>query len=210
MQINWSNIHSYLQIFHQRTEGSMSFYRGWDEYKTGFGNIDGEFWIGLDKLHELTLSRPHELLIELEDFEGESRKARYSHFAIGGEKESYALVLLGKYSGDAGDSMSYHAGQKFTTFDKDNDVWVEGNCAKAHHGAWWYNACETRWVVDELSKEGDYFKYLFLSNLNGHYLEGVYPDEVRYHGVYWQDFRGPNYSLKKTRMMIRPIDWVDQ
>lgn len=44
------------------------------------------------------------------------------------------------------------------------------------------------------------------SNLNGHYLEGVYPDEVRYHGVYWQEFRGPNYSLKKTRMLIRPIE----
>lgn len=176
-----------MQIIQQRTEGSVSFHRDWEEYKIGFGNIDGEFWMGLDKLHDLTLSRPHELLIELEDFDGEKRKARYSHFAIGEEKESYALILLGKYSGDAGDSMSYHAGQKFTTFDKDNDVWVEGNCAKAHHGAWWYNACET-------------------SNLNGHYLEGVYPDEVRYHGVYWQDFRGPNYSLKKTRMLIRPIE----
>lgn len=110
----------------------------------GFGNIDGEFWIGLDKLHDLTFSRPHELLVELEDFDGESRKARYTNFAVGDEKESYALVVLGKYSGDAGDSMSYHAGQKFTTFDKDNDFWNEGNCAKAHHGAWWYNACETR------------------------------------------------------------------
>lgn len=90
----------------------MSFHRGWDEYKIGFGNIDGgEYWIGLDKLHELTISRPHELLIELEDFDGVKRTARYSHFAVGNEEEWYALILLGKYSGDAGDSMSYHAGR---------------------------------------------------------------------------------------------------
>lgn len=131
-------------MIQNRDEGGVSFYRNWAEYKHGFGNIGGEFWIGLEKLYELTSSRIHEILIEMEDFEGVTRKAKYTHFAIGSEKENFALVLLGKYSGDAGDAMSYHAGQKFSTFDLDNDSWPEGNCAQAHTGAWWFNACDTR------------------------------------------------------------------
>lgn len=133
-----------MQVIQHRDDGGVNFYRTWSEYKHGFGNIDGEFWIGLDKLHEITSSRIHELLIHLEDFEGETKIAKYDSFAIGGEKENYALILLGKYSGDAGDSLSYHAGQKFSALDLDNDSWVEGNCAQAHTGGWWYNACDTR------------------------------------------------------------------
>ncbi|XP_055704121.1 angiopoietin-related protein 6 [Phlebotomus papatasi] len=174
-------------VIQHRDDGGVNFYRTWSEYKHGFGNIDGEFWIGLDKLHEITSSRIHELLIHLEDFEGETKIAKYDSFAIGGEKENYALILLGKYSGDAGDSLSYHAGQKFSALDLDNDSWVEGNCAQAHTGGWWYNACDT-------------------SNLNGRYLGGEVPDELRYQGIYWNEFKGANYSLKKVRMMIRPVD----
>lgn len=104
----------------------------------------------------------HELYIRLEDFSGTVKVARYSAFAIAGEKEDYALNVLGKYSGTAGsaegryietyiilkfllclgDSLTYHAGHKFSTYDMDNDVWVEGNCAQAHTGAWWYNSCD--------------------------------------------------------------------
>lgn len=51
-------------------------------------------------------------------------------------------MLLGQYSGTAGDAFSYHGGSKFSTFDVDNDGWAEGNCAQAHVGAWWYNACD--------------------------------------------------------------------
>lgn len=83
-------------IIQNRFNGKLNFYRGWLEYQTGFGNIGGEFFIGLDKLHALTSSAVHELLITLQDFEGNSRYARYNLFAIGNEKEDYALNLLGK------------------------------------------------------------------------------------------------------------------
>lgn len=41
-----------------------------------------------------------------------------------------------------GDSLTYHAGHKFSTYDVDNDLWTEGNCAQAHTGGWWYNSCD--------------------------------------------------------------------
>lgn len=98
----------------------------------------------------------------LQDFDGVAKHARYAQFAIGSEKEDYVLNVLGEYSGtagrsilehsfdiifhfrfDSGDSLSYHAGSKFSTFDVDNDVWLEGNCAQSHTGGWWYNSCDT-------------------------------------------------------------------
>lgn len=133
-------------VIQSRLDGTVSFYRNWNEYKNGFGNIGGEFWIGLEKLYEITRSKLHELIIIMEDFEGQSKYVKYSSFAIGSEEENYALILLSGYEGTGGDSLTYHAGQKFSTFDSDNDSWAEGNCALAHTGAWWYNACDMRLI----------------------------------------------------------------
>lgn len=116
-------------------------------------------------IFQITNSKLHELYIVLEDFDGATKHARYSQFAIGSENEDYALNILGAYSGTAGkskkishipfrtyfmndfchpgDSLTYHAGSKFSTFDVDNDVWLEGNCAQSHTGGWWYNSCDT-------------------------------------------------------------------
>ncbi|KAL7742342.1 hypothetical protein ACLKA6_018978 [Drosophila palustris] len=105
----------------RRLNGNVNFYRNWTEYKNGFGDLNGEFFLGLDKIHALTAVFSQELLVVLEDFEGDERYETYDEFAIDDEVEHYKLHKLGKASGTAGDSLSYHQGQKFTTFDKDND-----------------------------------------------------------------------------------------
>lgn len=82
----------------------------------------------------MTSSELQELLIVAEDFNGVTKTARYRAFAIGDERDLFTLSVLGKYEGDAGDSLSYHAGSKFSTFDNDNDNWLDGNCAQTHSG----------------------------------------------------------------------------
>uniref|UniRef100_W8CDY8 Ficolin-1 n=2 Tax=Ceratitis capitata TaxID=7213 RepID=W8CDY8_CERCA len=171
-------------IIQRRQDGKIDFLRKWAEYKEGFGKIDGEYWFGMDRLHAMTTRHAQELLIIMEDFDGVRRHAKYNEFAIGDESEAYVLKLLGNYSGDAGDSLSHHVGHKWSTIDRDNDI-DPTNCAERFKGAWWYAKCH-------------------VSNLNGLYLRGAYPQEKFAQGVVWHDFKGFNYALKFSQMMIRP------
>ncbi|XP_064536066.1 ficolin-1-like [Drosophila montana] len=164
----------------RREDGSVNFSRYWNEYKHSFGNVNGEFFIGLDKLHAMTKDLNQELLIAMEDFAGQKKFAKYERFAIGSETNFYALSTLGEYSGDAGDSLSGHLGNNFSARDKDNDQY-EGNCAEMYTGGWWYNKCHT-------------------SNLMGKYNESTYGK-----GINWLLFSGHNASLKNVQMMIRHI-----
>ncbi|KAL7742365.1 hypothetical protein ACLKA6_019001 [Drosophila palustris] len=166
-------------IILRRMDGSVNFYRNWTEYKNGFGNLDGEYFLGLDKIHAMTEERRQELLVLLEDFEGDQRFETYDEFAIGNEDQQYELHTLGEASGTAGDSLSDHRGMKFSTFDKDNDKWEGVNCAIEGTGAWWYNG--------EL--------YCHVSQLTG-----TYKDNHCEKGVNWESFRGWTLTPSKQRL----------
>lgn len=128
----------------RRQDGSVDFYRNWADYKAGFGNPpNGEFFIGLDKLHELSISEPQELLIILRTWDNQMVHAYYDLFSIGGESENYAIKVVGNYTGDAGDAMEYHVDMPFSTFDQDNDSSTR-NCASYFKGAWWFKSCYAR------------------------------------------------------------------
>ena len=58
-------------IFQRRQDNTTNFYRGWAEYVAGFGNLTGNIWAGLDKLHSMTLYST-ELVVMMDTFEGES------------------------------------------------------------------------------------------------------------------------------------------
>ncbi|KAK7021048.1 hypothetical protein SK128_007162 [Halocaridina rubra] len=171
-------------VIQRREDGTVDFLREWADYKYGFGNLAGEFWLGNEKIHLLTNQYVSKLRVDLADFDQQEAHAVYSAFAMGSELEGYSLQMLGQYTGDAGDSLRYHVGRRFSTIDVDNDAWPERSCARDHAGAWWYRACET-------------------SNLNGRYLHGPVPADHEYSGLYWYDYRGPRYSLWRSRMMIR-------
>lgn len=36
----------FFKMIQRRVNGSVNFYRGWNDYKNGFGDVDSEFWIG--------------------------------------------------------------------------------------------------------------------------------------------------------------------
>ena len=84
-------------VFQKRLDGSVSFYRGWTDYKNGFGDLNGEFWLGLDKIHRLTKTKKR-LRVDLMDTKGNTAYAEYDMFAVTSERTKYKLSL-GTYSG---------------------------------------------------------------------------------------------------------------
>uniref|UniRef100_A0AAG5DK23 Fibrinogen C-terminal domain-containing protein n=1 Tax=Anopheles atroparvus TaxID=41427 RepID=A0AAG5DK23_ANOAO len=167
-------------VFQHRFNGTVDFYQNWPMYKNGFGDVNGEHWLGLEKLHAMTRSGRHELLVLLEDHEGNTAHALYDSFQVGSEAEKYKLTV-GGYSGTAGDSLNYQNGMKFSTFDQDNDKDDDHNCAQYNNGAWWFNAC-------------------FNSHLNGKFFQ---TGEHLQLGVAWYHWKRLEYSLKSSKMMLR-------
>ena len=168
-------------MFQRRQDGSQGFYLGWSEYKAGFGQLTGEFWLGLDKIHRLTASRQSELRVEVGDWSGGRAYAKYGSFGVGDEQSLYKLSV-GSYSGSAGDSLAYHNNMKFTTKDRDNDQ-SSRNCAVSVTGAWWYKSCH-------------------YSNLNGQYLGNT----VNYKGVNWRYYKNNYLSMKFAEMKLCPTN----
>ena len=84
-------------VFQKRLDGSVDFDRVWKDYKQGFGNLSGEFWLGLDKVHRLT-EQQSKLRVELEDFNGQTAYAEYDLFGVADEGNKYRLTL-GTYAG---------------------------------------------------------------------------------------------------------------
>ena len=167
-------------VFQRRQDGSVDFYRGWNDYKSGFGQLTAEFWLGNDKIHRLTAARPCSLRVELEDWNGVKAYAKYGKFNVSDQHAQYRLEV-GSYSGTAGDSLAYHNNMAFTTKDRDSDKDTGSNCAVSYTGAWWYKNCH-------------------LSNLNGKYLGNTQGNGK---GVEWWNFRSA-LSLKFTELKLRP------
>ncbi|KAM8704232.1 hypothetical protein ACLKA7_008776 [Drosophila subpalustris] len=127
-------------VIERRLEQQLDFNRDWEQYRNGFGDHKSEFFVGLNVVHLMTSSQPHELLIRLKTRQT-IKFARYSHFEVAGEDKDFTLLSLGSYSGDAGDGMRGIEGLKFSTFDRDNDLLEDDNCAADSMGAWWFSDC---------------------------------------------------------------------
>ena len=182
-------------VLMRRQDGSVDFYRNWTDYKNGFGNLEGEHWLGLDNMYFLThqSSAPPQLRVDLADWEGRTAFAKYDHFSVGDEDSDYTLSVSGYQSGStAGDSLTItrssgdgpHNGQRFTTPDRDNDIWP-GNCAVGRHGPWWHRQC-------------------YDSLLTGKYFPSGGPRGPPPYGIIWHTWTGHQYSLRAAEMKIRP------
>eukprot|EP00058_Branchiostoma_floridae_P023205 XP_002608695.1 hypothetical protein BRAFLDRAFT_58106 [Branchiostoma floridae] len=89
-------------VFQRRQDGTVDFYRNWIDYKNGFpSNLNGEFWLGNDKLHRLTGQEAYSLRVDMEDVDGNTAYANYSSFSISAESDKYRLSI-GGFSGNAG------------------------------------------------------------------------------------------------------------
>ncbi|XP_061145048.1 angiopoietin-4-like [Syngnathus typhle] len=173
-------------VIQRRKDGSVDFFRGWNDYRKGFGDLAGEHWLGLQNIHALTASGAYQLRIDLTICDGSTYYALYDDFSVGRnsldpDKDGYPLLVSG-YSGTAGDRLAYHSGMKFSTKDRDQDKSTD-NCANEYKGAWWYKRC-------------------YHSNLNGLYKATGTVDDA---DAFWDHLGSPRSGcLRFVEMMIRP------
>ncbi|KAM5328680.1 tenascin isoform 3-T3 [Glossophaga mutica] len=167
-------------VFLRRKNGREDFYRNWKAYAAGFGDRREEFWLGLDNLNKITSQGQYELRVDLQDH-GKTAYAVYDRFSVGDAKTRYKLKVEG-YSGTAGDSMAYHNGRSFSTFDKDTDSAIT-NCALSYKGAFWYKNCH---------------------RVN---LMGRYGDDNHSQGVNWFHWKGHEHSIQFAEMKVRPSNF---
>nr|XP_057922116.1 tenascin-R isoform X3 [Doryrhamphus excisus] len=167
-------------VFQRRQNGLTDFSRKWSDYRVGFGNLEDEFWLGLDNIQKLAAQGRYELRIDMKDGQ-ESVYANYDKFSLGDARNLYKL-RIGEYNGTAGDSLSYHQGRPFSTKDRDNDIAVT-NCALSYKGAWWYKNCHR-------------------ANLNGKYGESRHSQ-----GINWYHWKGHEFSIPFVEMKMRPFNF---
>merc|ERR1719239_1456844 len=175
-------------VFQRRQVGNVIFSRNWADYRAGFGDFSGDFWLGLEKVHILcgnTQSRC-ELRIDMKHSNGSSYYVNYAQFYIGDDADQYTLHV-GGYTGDGGDALiteGYSSnnhianGQKFSTPDRDNDNNVGFSCASGYPGGWWYNHC-------------------LETNLNG-----IWGGTDNFQGVTWYPVTGSYSSLIFSEMKL--------
>uniref|UniRef100_A0AAY4BKT2 Tenascin C n=1 Tax=Denticeps clupeoides TaxID=299321 RepID=A0AAY4BKT2_9TELE len=167
-------------VFVRRQSGKVEFFRNWRNYTAGFGDMNDEFWLGLSNLHKITTTGQYELRVDLRD-KGEAAYAHYDKFSVS-EPRGRFKVHVGGYSGTAGDSMTYHHGRPFSTYDHDNDIAVT-NCALSYKGAFWYKNCHRVNIM------------------------GRYGDNSHSKGVNWFHWKGHEHSIEFAEMKIRPSNF---
>lgn len=167
-------------VFQRRTNGETNFFRSWREYSSGFGELEEEFWLGNEHLHNFTKMSPMMLRVDLKA-EDKPVYAQYSSFFVDSQKKHYAITISG-YSGTAGDSLTYHNGRPFSTWDRDPQPFIT-RCAMSYRGGWWYKNCHE-------------------ANLNG-----LYNTNTNHQGVIWTEWKGKDFSIPFTEMKFRPASF---
>ncbi|KAM9849112.1 angiopoietin-related protein 4-like isoform 2-T2 [Aulostomus maculatus] len=171
-------------VIQKRLDGFQSFNQRWESYKSGFGSLNGEFWLGLENVHSLTNQGQYILQAELSDWVGHTQVTHYQ-VQLDGEEKKFALHLEQDSSSGVQEELIHTgaSGIPFSTADRDNDFTVDVNCAELHSGGWWFSDCGT-------------------SNLNGKYPRR--PSlQLRRQGMFWTT-KGQNVSLKTTLLKIAP------
>uniref|UniRef100_K1QAW9 Tenascin-R n=1 Tax=Magallana gigas TaxID=29159 RepID=K1QAW9_MAGGI len=88
-------------VVFRRTVGNVLFNNVWTSYTNGFGNLDGDFWLGLDNIHHFTSSGQSVMRVEMEDINGQTGFAQYSTFLVGSPSSNYKLIVS-QYAGNSG------------------------------------------------------------------------------------------------------------
>ena len=133
----------WIVIQRNRKSSQLSFNKNWREYEEGFGDLNKDFWAGLELMHTLTQRGQWEMRVDYQKNDKTWSYLHYNQFSVGSASEEHPLTV-GGFTGIGTDEFNHPSyilnGMKFTTPDNDNDR-RSGNCAARYKNGWWYNDC---------------------------------------------------------------------
>ena len=172
-------------VIQKRFDGTVSFDRTWDEYKEGFGEASGEYWLGNELIHQLTKDTTTEIRITGTRFDNSQKHIIARGFWIENESQKYKLHAGDRIYGNEYmfNNWKAHDLMSFSTRDADNDIAVYKDCADIHVGGWWYRQCQ------QINPNGPYSQTELL--------------KVQRVGLLWYSYIGTSKSLKEFEISIK-------
>ncbi|XP_012370095.1 angiopoietin-4-like [Octodon degus] len=171
-------------VIQHRKNGTVNFNQNWEDYKQGFGDPAGEYWLGNEVVHQLTSSTNYSLRVEMEDWDGNKFSANFEYFELHNEKQFYRIALDKDSGVSSRNGLLILRNNNFSTRDADHDN-CGCNCSEIMSGGWWFDTCG-------------------MSNLNGiYYQAGQHKRKID--GIRWDHAYSDSIcSLRTSRMMMRP------
>ena len=177
-------------VFLKRIDGSVDFYQDLAAYTQGFGDVNGEYWLGLDALHAMTSAKTYQIRVDMSDWDSASAHSLHASMVVADASDNYRLTVGAFLGGDGGDCLlGRNQNMPFTTKDADRDN-VGYNCAQHHTGGFWSNECSRCHPTAKYYTGGDYTN----------------PDGEN-NGIQWKSWSlrtSQWYSLKTVNMKLRP------
>ena len=136
-----TTIGGWIVIQRNKKDSIVNFNKNWTDYEKGFGDLNTEFWYGLESMHCLTQRGQWEMRIDYQKNDKTWSYLHYNQFNVGSASEEYPLTV-GGYSGSILARYAiYFNGSKFSTPDNDNDERSSGNCAANSKSGNWHKNC---------------------------------------------------------------------
>ena len=129
----------WIVIQRNKQYSTLSFNKNWIDFEKGFGDLNAEFWYGLEQIHCITQRGQWEMRVDYQNTDKIWSYLHYTNFSVGSANEGYPLTADG-FTGIGGDYFATHHKMKFSTTDNDQDNWSI-NCASNYKSGWWYNRC---------------------------------------------------------------------
>ncbi|GFR67653.1 angiopoietin-related protein 4 [Elysia marginata] len=127
-----------------KVNANTSFNKTWQDFKNGFDfSPQEDFWLGNEKIHYITASKAHTLVVSVVVDDAVHQLYMYDFF-MANETADFAVTYTETFSNS---SVESYLGScwgndsiKFSTYDLDNDGVMSTNCASEFGAGWWYQA----------------------------------------------------------------------
>ena len=188
--------------FQRRFDGSVDFIsKGWSDFKHGFGDPYGEYYLGNEILHLLTTGENHDYRVMATTFNNEMNSALIRNVVITDETDKYRIKYdVSNIGPSYGGKMR---NQQFSTFDNDNDGGDYENCAQ-RYGAWWHAWCHHEAMNGYYKDNASYFH-------QNSYSSAAFTPSINWaragEGISWMSWKTLFESLKTSMLMVRPSNF---